>query len=365
MTGLTIGRVLALQIASQVLFLMNAAIANEQQQSLFVWKDSTGHSLSITTTDEWIVQRKLILQRVQEVMGDFPQPKRTVPLLPIVVSDTKERSFDRKHVSYHTDSLDYRVHSWLLVPSSASHKTPLPAVLCLHQTTDVGKDEPAGLAGDPKLAYARELAERGFVVLVPDYPSFGDYEYDFESDDYASGSMKAIYDNVRAVDYLTTLPVVNDAKIGVIGHSLGGHNSIFTAVFEPRLKVIVSSCGFTEFEKYYQGDLTGWTSQRYMPRILERYRADPAEMPFRFSDLVAALAPRPFLAVAPVHDHNFDVSGVRDVMSAASPIYRLHDSDRHFQASYPNSQHEFPIAQRRIAYQFLAEHLSQSPKDPR
>ena len=31
---------------------------------------------------------------------------------------------------------------------------------------------------------------------------------------------------------------------GALGHSLGGHNAIFTAVFDPRLKVVVSSCGF-------------------------------------------------------------------------------------------------------------------------
>ena len=43
-----------------------------------------------------------------------------------------------------------------------------PAVLCLQQTTGVGKDEPAGIRGDPTLKYALELAERGFVTLAPD-----------------------------------------------------------------------------------------------------------------------------------------------------------------------------------------------------
>ncbi len=36
-------------------------------------------------------------------------------------------------------------------------------------------------------------------------------------------------------------------RIGVIGHSLGGHNAIFTATFDERLKAVVTSCGFTGF----------------------------------------------------------------------------------------------------------------------
>src|SRR5690606_29056413 len=114
-------------------------------------------------------------------------------------------------------------------------------------------------------------------------PSLGEYQYDFEADDYASGSMKAIYDNMRAIDYLQSLPGVDGERIGAIGHSLGGHNAIFTAVFEPRIKAVVSSCGFTSFGKYYGGDLTGWSGPRYMPLIAQRYGCDPDHMPFDFA----------------------------------------------------------------------------------
>ena len=37
----------------------------------------------------------------------------------------------------------------------------------------------------------QELAERGYVTLAPDYPSFGDYRYDFAASKHASGSIKA------------------------------------------------------------------------------------------------------------------------------------------------------------------------------
>ena len=48
---------------------------------------------------------------------------------------------------------------------------------------------------------AKELAQRGLVCLVPDYPSFGDYAYDFAKSPHPSGSIKAIWNNIRGVKW--------------------------------------------------------------------------------------------------------------------------------------------------------------------
>ena len=109
--------------------------------------------------------------------------------------------------------------------------------------------------GKPNRGYAGELAERRMVVLAPDYPGYGDYKIDVYSKGYASATMKGIWNHMRAVDLLQSLPEVDPERIGVIGHSLGGHNSIFVAVFDPRIKAVVSSCGFNAFPKYMGGDL--------------------------------------------------------------------------------------------------------------
>ncbi len=60
-----------------------------------------------------------------------------------------------------------------------------------------------------------------------------------------------------------------------------------------------------------------------MPRVAwSAYDAAPARMPLDFPDLIAALAPRAFLAVAPQQDDNFAVDGVRETMALVEPIYR-------------------------------------------
>jgi dienelactone hydrolase len=327
-----------------------------EHQDLSYYLDAQGARHPIRSIADWNIRRAQILAQMQTVMGPLPHPARPVPLAVRTLESVSLGPIVRRKIDYHTDSPHRRVSAYLFVPVKASAKQP--AVLCLHQTINIGKAEPAGLGTNPDLRYALELAQRGYVTLAPDYPSFGEYAYDFDpKDGYVSGTMKTIYDNVRAVDLLQALPDVDADRIGCIGHSLGGHNSIFTAVFDGRIKAVVSNCGFTRFHKYYGGNLKGWTSPRYMPRIATAYGSNPDRVPFDFTELVAALAPRAFLASAPIHDENFDASGVHDVIEAAKPIYALYGKQDNLAANYPDCHHAFPPAAREVAYSFLDRHL--------
>lgn len=312
----------------------------------------TENNPAVKTTTDWEQRKQAILSNMQIVMGPLPQPEIPVSL-GMEVLERKQLPFGyRQKIRYHTDHPDQWVHAWLFLPFPEN--TPAPAVLCLHQTTRLGKDEPAGLGGKENLHYAYELAERGFVTLAPDYPSFGDsLDYDFEADDYISGTMKAIYDNIRAVDLLKSLPQVQDERIGCIGHSLGGHNTMFTAAFEPRIKAMVSCCGYTRFHKYYGGQLKGWTSSRYMPKIATQYDNDPDKVPFDFPGIIGTFAPRPFLSVSPVRDSNFEVSGVKDSIAAAGKVYALFGAVENLRVIYPDCGHDFPPEARETAYRFF------------
>lgn len=197
--------------------------------------------------------------------------------------------------------------------------------------------------------------ERGYIVIAPDYPSFGEHDYDFKArPGYDSGTMKAIWDNVRTIDVLETFPEVDRERIGVIGHSLGGHNAMFTAVFEPRLKVIVSSCGFTTFRK---DDLPSWTGPSYMPRIATEFENSVKRVPFDFEEVVGSFAPRPFLACAAQRDDDFDVSGVREVINSAAAVYRMYGAGNQLLAYYPQTTHSFPVDARQKSYEFLDQFL--------
>src|SRR5579871_2830437 len=320
------------------------------KSKLLVVRDADGKEHPVRTHADWARRREHILANMQLVMGPLPNDRDKVPL-DVKISEVVELpNYVRKKLTFAVEKED-RVPAYLLTPKKREGK--LPGVLVLHQTIAIGKDEPAGLGKQENKRIGVHLVERGYVVLCPDYPSFGEYRYDFAASKYKSGSMKAIWNNMRAIDLLVSLPEVDGERIGCIGHSLGGHNTMFTAVFDTRIKACVSNCGFTSFPKYYGGNLRGWTSDRYMPLIRTRFDLKPERVPFDFPEVVASLAPRAFLAIAPVGDDNFEVSGVKDCIAAARPVYELLGAKERLAANYPDCKHDFPPEAREVAYKWL------------
>ena len=315
-----------------------------------------GEPRPVESPNDWDVRRAHILAGVQQVMGPLPGGGRRVPLDPEYGEPIAEDGYTRTEVTFAPEAGD-RVPAWLLVPLGEVPEGGFPAMLCLHQTVRSGKDEVVGIDPRPNRSIAKELAVRGYVVLAPDYPNFGEYEVDPYRMGYESASIKAIWNNMRGVDLLRSRPEVDPGRIGAIGHSLGGHNAIFTALFDDRIKAVVSSCGFNSFPFYKGGDLAGWSHAGYMPRIRSVYGNDPERLPFDFPEVIAGLAPRPFFANAPLRDANFDVEGVRVCIEAAAPVYQLLGAAENLVAAFPDDEHDFPPEVRRRAFEFLDEHL--------
>ncbi len=345
------------------------------QDPLFI--DGFGGPRRIKTPQAWAQRRDDIVYGMYWAMGRLPQSERRVPLDVQVISREETPDYQRLKITYASELSD-RTPAYLLLPKSVKLREnsvhgsfiepsskPLAAMLCLHPTNKDGKLQTVGLVGEETRHYGHQLAKLGYICIVPDYPSFGDYkDYDFKqkkwgSEDplYASGTMKAIWTNVRAVDLLESLAYVDGDRIGVIGHSLGGHNALYTAVFEQRLKVVVTSCGFTGFHDYYSGKLAGWTSDRYMPRIRDVYENNPDKMPFDFHEVLAAIAPRGIFVAAPLNDANFDNAGVRKVIAAASGVYELLGAKDKLQTTYPDCAHDFPDDVRTHVYDWLKREL--------
>jgi dienelactone hydrolase len=331
---------------------------------LLVYIDASGRKRPIRTAADWPKRREHILANMQLVMGPLPEASRKVPLDVQTVEEVELGALRRRKITFAVEEGD-RLPAYLLLPLGVKGRAP--AVLCLHQTTRIGKAEPAGLGGDRNLHYALELARRGYVALAPDYPNFGDYRFDPYQHGYASATMKGIWNHMRAVDLLRSLPQVDPNRIGCIGHSLGGHNALFLAAFDTRVRATVSSCGFNSFRKYYGGNLAGWSHRGYMPRIASVYGRDPRKVPFDFTEVLGVLAPRPLFVNAPLRDANFEVSGVKECIEAAGGVYDLFAAKAHLLAVHPDAGHDFPPAVRQAAYAFLDRALGRpattQPKD--
>ncbi len=287
--------------------------------------------------------------RFLEVSGPIIDESKRCPLDPQEIERESFAEYTRTKLTIQVEPGD-RLPFYLLTPNNLT--APASAMLCLHPTNPHGKLVVLGLGNEPNRNYAVELAQRSYITLAPDYPGFGDYKPDAYAMGYASATAKGVWNHIRCIDYLQSLPNVDPARIGCIGHSLGGHNTLFLGLFDERVKLLVTSCGFTSFAKYYGGDLTGWSHKGYMPRIADIYGKDPAKMPWDFPQLLAALAPRPVFINAPLHDENFEVSGVRDCVEFAKSAYGL-VAETNLVTVHPDCGHDFPPDVREQSYKFI------------
>lgn len=332
--------------------------------NLLVFRGDDQQPHPVRTLADWNRRRAEILRGMQAVMGDLPGTEKRCPLDPRVEEETDCGSYVRRLVTYAAEP-GGRVPAYLLIPKAllGDRKRQAPAVLCLHGTDNVvGHGTVVGLGDKPNRQYASELAERGYVTLAPNYPLLARYQPDLEALGWNSGTLKAVWDNMRGLDFLESLTYVEPGKFGAIGHSLGGHNAVYTAVFDDRIRAVVSSCGLDAFPDYYQGDEQvwmpgkGWTQTRYMPRLAQ-YRGRLAEIPFDFSELIGALAPRHVVIIAPRQDSNFRADSVDRIANAARPIFTLLGQTERLHVEHPDCGHDFPQDMRERAYTLLDEVL--------
>ncbi|MBL50074.1 MAG: hypothetical protein CMP28_14165 [Roseibacillus sp.] len=178
-----------------------------------------------------------------------PQPRETM----------QKEGYRIESLTYQVETGD-RVPALLLVPDGVDEATPAAAIAVWHQHNGeyhLGKSEPAGLAGSPMHHTGVALAREGYVVLCPDALCFeerqdptkrlrgGHYER-FEFLRYVVEgrcmAWKNILDMRRAIDYLASLPEVDEGRLGCYGHSMGSTHTWLLGPHEPRLKALVGNC---------------------------------------------------------------------------------------------------------------------------
>jgi len=325
------------------------------RNNLMVYRNDAGKVMPVYTKADWLKRKEEILAGMQQVMGKLPGKEKRCALDVKVEEESDQGTYIRRLITYASEPHS-RVPAYLLIPKTAlagNGQVKVPAVLCLHPTDNrIGHQVVVGLGGKANRQYAQELAERGYVTLAPAYPQLANYQPKLQALGYKSGTMKAIWDNIRGIDYLLSLPYVQQDGVGTIGHSLGGHNSVYTAVFDERIKVVVSSCGLDSYIDYKNGNIVGWTSSRYMPKLLE-YKDNLQAIPFDFQEMIGALAPRSCFISAPLHDDNFKWGSVDKIANAARPVYKLYGHPERLKVEHPDCDHDFPEAMRKIAYQLF------------
>ncbi|MDQ1255532.1 MAG: hypothetical protein QG656_124 [Candidatus Hydrogenedentes bacterium] len=259
----------------------------------------------VKTPSEWIKMRAEIEASVCDVLDSLPKERAELQVK--TIDEIQFPGYVRRRINYFVDDFE-RVTAWLFVPDG---RDEVPAILCCHHETPSGKDEMAGIDGEPSLALALRYAEMGYVTLAPDCIAAGDRissgldPYNtkgFYKDHPKMSAMgKMLIDHMHGVDALCDVKRVDTARIGVVGHGFGGHNAIMLAAFDERIQTCVASCGFTRFGDDKEPER--WARDQgcvLMPKL----KAAIAERKFTFDweHLLALAAPSPMLVIAALND---------------------------------------------------------------
>lgn len=315
------------------------------------------------TAPQWDAKRAEIRRILDVFLGTPPASKP--PLEAKVTGETTLPDHTRRSVRFQVEPDEF-APAFLLIPKTRRGR--MPAVIVPHQTTQEGKREPAGLAGNPRLHWALDLVRRGYVTFTYDAACFGE-RHDPSSGHYGDAipfyrkhprwSMlgKMIWDLSRSIDYLETLDFVDPARIASAGHSHGGYTTFVGMALDPRLRAGVSSCGFDTFR--YDGNVWRWShATALLPRLgfyissphihMRNYGGVPdsetIQTPFDLHHVLALIAPRPLLLTASDDDNIFPNAGWSTRQSAAKlePLYDRLGARDQFATYYFRGGHGFP-----------------------
>ena len=295
------------------------------------------------TPANWPGRREQLFNAARKVLGSGPAEK--VPLDPQILSEQDCGSYLRRKVSIQVQAND-RMPAYLLLPKTSrpagtgTRRARFPAVICFYGTTSgAGKETTVGISGrtpgsppERNAAFAIDMVEAGFVAFAPDYLRDGERvtpgRRPYDTTDFYRQFPdwtihgKDLWDTSRAIDYLQSLDFVDPEKIGMVGHSYGGHSTIFAAALEPRIKVAVANGPVSDFLHHGQhwGVPKGAGNSQSMPTLRPYVLDHTLPLPITFGQFTSLVAPRPLLvgqAVGerrPMEEENY--AAVRQVFDA-------------------------------------------------
>jgi dienelactone hydrolase len=279
----------------------------------------------------------------------------------------------KRTVSYNVGPGE-RIRTYLLIP--INKPLPRPALLTIHPTTPLGKEQTIGNDPSPEgydRAYGLHLVQRGYITLsydllganernYPGYRSFSTEPFYQQFPDWSVRG-KDIWDVSRGIDFLETVPEVDSSRIGSIGHSQGGGITIDAMSQEPRIKVGVSNCGDWPgrlMKNPFARARTGWWIGT--PN-LRAFCWCGKDYPIDLHEKLALIAPKPLLMITALNDWDFGEKesitriGFENLTMNVKKVYSLYNASNKYESILHLDGHTFLDHARQQAYDFFDRFL--------
>jgi len=283
-----------------------------------------------TNEAEWQSWRQALLPAFQERLGNMPTEK--CPLQPEVLETVDCGDYVQQRIALQCD-YELWMPAYVLIPK---REGKMPAMVAapghgFGNREAVGLDVSGQRADDPGYhkRFPEELCKRGFVVIVPELLGFGDRRISWDTDKPLGHSSchhisayllmlgrtmagMRVWDVVRSLDYLETMPKVDMGRVGIMGISGGGLVATFAAALEPRIKAAVVSGYLNTFHDCILA----------MHHCIDNYLYDQVvvcEMP----EIGGLIAPKPLLMECGEDDPIFPIAASKAAYAQLQRIYQV------------------------------------------
>jgi hypothetical protein len=303
---------------------------------------------------EWETRAAQLRKQVQFAAGLLPMPEKHP--LHAEVWDKKE-NWDRKHEK------GYSVEKVLLETMPGFYlggnlyrplgrTGPFPAILSPHGHWAFGRLENSATASVP--ARCINMARQGYVVFAYDMVGFTDT---IQVPHLATGKREQLWgfgllglqlwDSIRSLDFLESLPEVDRARIGATGASGGATQILMVQAIDPRIKF---SSPVNMISSIYQGG----SPCENAPLL----RIGTNNM-----EIGALMAPRPMLMVSTTQDWTKNTPQIEYPFMKS--MYALYDKASNVETFQVDAPHNYNRESRTAVYKFFAKTvLGADPASP-
>jgi dienelactone hydrolase len=298
------------------------------------------YSLPDYTADEWKQRAAFLRKQVLFSAGLLPMPAKT-PLGPRAGTEIEHEDYSVASVLLETYP-GYYLGGNLYRPVGKSG--PFPAVVSPHGHWRYGRFENSELNSVP--ARAISLARQGYVVFAYDMVGWNDTmqtPHGFagpREELWLFGSLGLqLWNSIRVVDYLASLPDVDVNRIGVTGASGGATQAFLLAAVDDRIRYS-APVNMVSFQ------MQGGSRCENAPLL----RIDTNNV-----EISAAFAPKPQLLVSATGDWTVNVP--KREFPAVQRIYRLMDAESNVEWRQFDSPHNYHQDSRESVYEFFGKHI--------